>query len=103
MDPARVRETARAATTEYLLDRVTVGRGEVEPDAVAIFEAELTARGVTRAEIEAHAADRERGGLVRHPDGTVVRCSFCSRPAVERRWKWHRLWGWFLPLFPRVI
>jgi hypothetical protein len=103
MDPARVRESAQAASTEYLLDRVTVFRGELEGPAVAALEAELGARGLGRADVDAHAAGRERAGVLRRPDGTVVRCDYCPRPAARRRWGWHRLWGWFLPLFPRPV
>src|SRR5262245_41428916 len=103
MDLGRIREDARRASTENLLDRVTVYRGEMESPAIDILEAELNARGIRSAEVEAHAAMRERDGLLRHPDGTVVRCNFCTRPATEQRWKWHRLWGWFLPLCPRLF
>ena len=101
MDLDQVRESARSASTEYLLDRVTVYRGDWEGPAVEVIEAELRARGVGQADVEAHAAERERQGLMRHPDGTVVRCDCCPRPATVRQRRWHRLWGWFLPLFPR--
>jgi hypothetical protein len=103
MDLDRIRENARKASIECLLDRVTVYRAEMEGPALEIFESELSARGLGRAEVEAHEARREQGGLLRHPDGTVVRCSFCPRPASEYRQKWHRLWGWFLPLFPKTF
>jgi hypothetical protein len=101
MDLVRVCESARAASTEYLLDRVTAFRGELEGPAIAALEAELRARGVGPAEVAAHAAAREREGVLRRADGSVVRCAYCARPASRRRWGWHRLWGWFLPLFPR--
>jgi len=101
MDLNRIREDARRASTESLLDRVTVYRGEVEVPALGILEAELRSRGVGLTEVDAHAAARERAGLSRHPDGTVIRCHYCFRPATVRRWQWFRLWGWFLPLFPR--
>jgi hypothetical protein len=103
LDLDRVRENARRASTEGLLDQVTVYRGEVEAAALEVIEAELAARGVGRARAVAHEAARERDGLTRRPDGTVVRCSFCDRPAVEGVRRWHRLWGWFLPVFPRTI
>jgi hypothetical protein len=73
----------------------------MEQPAIEILESELSARDVSSAQVEAHATMRERNGLLRHQDGTVVRCNFCARPASEARWQWHRLWGWFLPLFPR--
>ena len=101
MDLARISEDARNTSTENLLDRVTVYRGEMEAAAIEVFESELNARGVASAEIEAHAATREKDGLLRHEDGSVVRCNYCSRPATEHKWKWHRLWGWFLPMIPR--
>jgi hypothetical protein len=97
----RFREHVRKVSTESLLDRVTVYRGEMEIAALEIIELELAARGVGSARVDAHAAQREQDGIVRHADGIVVRCNFCERPATEHLWKWHRLWGWFLPLFPR--
>jgi hypothetical protein len=103
MDLARIREDARRTSTENLLDRVTVYRGEMESPAVEVIESELKARGVSNSEVEAHAAMRERDGLLRRPDGSVVRCNFCPRPATAHRWRWHRLWGWFLPLIPRFF
>jgi hypothetical protein len=103
MDLARVREDARSSSTENLLDRVTVYRGEIEGPALGVIESELTARGIGSVEVDAHAAMRQREGLSRHADGTVVRCTYCPRPATEHRWKWYKLWGWFLPLFPRFV
>jgi hypothetical protein len=71
----------------------------MEEEALAMIEAELRARGVARADIEAHAERRRRETLPL-PDGTAVKCSFCPRPAVRGEWGWHRLWG-ELPVFPR--
>jgi hypothetical protein len=102
MDPARIREHARATSTEYLLDQVTVYRAEMESAAIDVLESELRARGVRSADVDVHKARREEAGLSRHPDGTVIRCTYCPRPAIEQRWRWHRLWGWFLPLFLRL-
>lgn len=101
MDLARIREDALGTSTENLLDRVTVYRDETEAAAVELFETELDERGVTKAEIEAHAAMRESDGFLRHEDGSIVRCNYCPRPATEHKWKWHRLWGWFLPMIRR--
>lgn len=101
MDPTRIREESREATTENLLDRVTVYREEMEPAAIEVIEEELSDRGVIPSDLVVHEAMRERDGLTRRPDGTIIRCDFCPRPAIERRRKWHRLWGWFIPLFPR--
>lgn len=93
----KIRANAAAATTEDLLDRVTVYRAGMEPEAIEIIEAELRRRGVTAAAQVEHRARRgtpiEAGGLPR-------RCERCDRPAVWRGWGWHRLWG-VLPVFPR--
>jgi hypothetical protein len=98
-DPQRVWDNVRQADTEDLLDRVTVYRAGMEPEAVDIIEAELRRRGVRADAIDAHACDRGRDVLA-IPDGTAQMCSFCRRPAVAQRWGWHWLWG-KLPVFPR--
>jgi hypothetical protein len=97
-DPQRVWDNVRLASTEDLLDRVTVYRPGMEPEAVEIIEAELRRRGVRDDAIEAHA--RDQGDVLILPDGTARQCSFCRRPAVARGWGWHRLFGW-VPVFPR--
>jgi len=101
MDIERVREETQKASTESLLDIVTVYRTEMENIATEVAESELSARGVRSAQIATHATMRQNEGFLRHSDGTVIRCNFCSRPAIEHQWEWQRLWGWFLPLFPR--
>ena len=55
LDLDKVRANARAASDEDLLDRVTVYREGMEPQAVPIFEAELRDRGVGPEQIEGHA------------------------------------------------
>jgi hypothetical protein len=97
-DLERVKVNARQATTEDLLDRVTVYRAGMEESALEILEAELRARHIGTDEIEAHA-ERRRQETTFLADGTAVRCSFCHRPTVAEGWGWHRLWG-VLPLFP---
>jgi hypothetical protein len=92
---------ARTATTEDLLNRVTVYRNQIEPEALAIFEAELRGRGVSAAEVLDHG-DKVREGVIVRPDGTVPTCSFCRAPAVAEGWGWHRLFG-RLPVFPRRL
>lgn len=99
LDLERTRRNIREATTEDLLDRVTVFRAEMEPTAVAMIETELAQRGVYAEKVEEHGRERERS-VLRRPDGTARRCSFCDRPAIVEGWDWHRLWGQ-LPLFPR--
>jgi hypothetical protein len=100
-DLERVTRNARDATSEDLLDRVTVYRNGMEPEALEIIEAELRQRGIERAEIEAHAAYRN-ARMIPLPDGTALPCSFCHRPAVEQRWGMHRMWG-LIPVFPRYF
>ena len=97
-DPERVLSNVRRATTEDLLDRITVYRAGMEPEALDMIERELYSRGVYTAQIEAHAASREQTILLL-PDGTAAPCSFCDSPAVAEGWGWHRLWG-LVPLFP---
>jgi hypothetical protein len=98
-DLERVRANARQATTEDLLDRITVYRAGMEDSALEVIEEELRSRKISAADIEAHAERRGRESSFL-PDGTAVRCSFCHRPAVAEGWGWHRLWG-VLPAFPR--
>ena len=96
-----VAEYVRKATTEDLLDRVTVYRAEMEPAALDLMENELDRRGVTRDQIADHDTDRRRTAIL-HPDGTAVRCSRCDRPAVVRGWGWRKLFG-CVPVFPRYL
>jgi hypothetical protein len=100
-NPERVRENARRATTEDLLDRVTAYRGGMEPEALRIIEQELQERGITAEQIEAHAAEREQHALP-GADGIAQKCSFCSRPAVTSAWGWQKLWR-VVPVFPKVF
>jgi hypothetical protein len=93
-DPQKVWTNARHATTEDLLNRITVFRADMEPEAVDIIEAELRSRGVTAEQIATH---RERQQHV-----VPVKCSFCHRPAVTQAWGWHRWWR-KIPLFPRLF
>src|SRR5437762_1835819 len=87
-DLERVRANARQATTEDLLDRVTVYRAGMEESALDIIEDELRARHISVHEIDAHAERRRRETMLL-PDGTAVRCSLCHRPAVAEGWGWH--------------
>jgi hypothetical protein len=100
-DAARVERNVRSADTRDLLDRVTAYRAGMEPVALAMIEAELDRRGVDATAIRRHAEEETATVLLR-PEGFAFRCDFCPRPAVERRWAWHRLWG-VLPVFPRVF
>jgi hypothetical protein len=97
----RVRANVRDATTEDLLDRVTVYRAGMEPEALEVMDEELRERGISPADIEAHAQQRLQETMLL-PDGTAVPCSFCHRPAVAEGWGWHWLWG-RIPVFPRFF
>jgi hypothetical protein len=99
-DAQKVLVNARQADTEDLLDRVTVYRAGMEPEAVEIIETELRRRDVGPEQIEAHAAQRRRDCLPLLPDGTAIKCSYCYRPAVVQGRGWHRVKG-VLPVFPR--
>jgi hypothetical protein len=99
-DLDKVRENARGATTEDLLDRVTVYRPNMEPEALEVIEAELQQRGVTPAAVAAHGAARENAAYVTTPSGLVLCCTYCREPAVAERWGFHWLWG-LIPLLPR--
>jgi hypothetical protein len=99
LDLERVRANVRQATTEDLLDRATVYRDGMEPEALAVIEAELRQRGVNESEVAEHA-ERRRGRFLVSPEGWALKCEKCYRPAVGRVWAWHRLLG-LVPLFPR--
>ncbi len=74
-------------------------RDEMEPAAVDLIEGELARRRVTPEEIAEHEQARRAAVLLRD-DGGIRRCESCDRPAVVRKWVWHRRWG-RLPVFPR--
>jgi hypothetical protein len=98
-DVERVRANVKEASTEDLLDRMTVYRGGMEPEALEIVEEELHGRGVDASAIEQYAARRERE-VILLSGGIAAPCSRCFRPAVVQVRGWHRLWG-LLPVFPR--
>lgn len=100
-DPERVWLNVRNADTEDLLDRATVYRQGMEPQALVIIETELRNRGVDREEIEEHAQRRGQEISVL-PDGTARRCSYCHRPAIAEGWGWHWMWE-RIPVFPRFF
>ena len=101
LDLRKVAEFIRRADTEELLDRVTVYREGMEPAALDLMEGELDRRGISRAAIAEHDAER-RATAIMLPDGTAMRCSFCNRPAVVQARGWHRLFG-LIPIFPRIF
>jgi hypothetical protein len=96
---AKVRANVRMASTEDLLDRATVWRYGMEPEALDLIEAELRNRGFGATDVELHAKRRAREVVI-DKDAVAAVCCKCARPAIERRWVWSGFWG-LLPLFPR--
>ena len=73
----RVRANVQAASTEDLLDRATVYREGMEPEALDLIEAELRRRGVTAA---AHAIPLVARCSARIPNrGTAILSRRCLR------------------------
>lgn len=101
LDLKAVAAFVRTADTEDLLDRVTVYRDGMEPAAVDLMENELWRRGLTRESVTDHEHER-RERMVTDADGSPVRCAFCARPAVTKRWGWLKLWR-RIPIFPRLF
>lgn len=100
LDLERVRANVRSADVEDLLDRATVYRNGMEPEALEVIDSEMRARGIDAAEIAAHR--ERRAAALYEENGLAVKCGRCFRPAVARRWGWHYLWG-VLPVFPRRL
>ena len=99
-DLERVKTNVREASTEELLDRVTVYRAGLEPEALVVIVKELRARGVNPIEVVAH--EQSRSDSVFDETGTAQLCSLCRRPAVVREWGWHWMYG-KVPIFPRLF
>jgi hypothetical protein len=97
----KVLANIKQASTDDLLDRLTAYRSGMEPEAIAMIEAELHRRGVKPAVIEERRQMCERECLF-YPDGSAMQCSQCRKPAVGQYLGWQKLWGW-VPLFPRQI
>src|SRR5690242_2598107 len=97
----RVADFMRRGDTEGLLDRVTVYREGMDPAALDLVEGELSRRGISRAEISDHDANRRETAIML-PDGTAMRCSSCTRPAVLQKRRWHRLFR-VVPVFPKMF
>jgi hypothetical protein len=95
-----IRDNVKKAETEDLLDRITAYRAGMEPAAIEVIEAELDHRGVGPEQIHEHAEKRAGVLMV---GGVAQRCSYCDRPAIGRRWVWHRMEVVF-PLYrPRLV
>lgn len=89
----RVRENVLKATSEDLINRVTVYRGGMDPDAVLVIEAELATRGVTPAAIR---EQNNAPDLLRDQNGVALTCFLCDRPAVVEVDDHVSLWGGLL-------
>ncbi len=100
-DPQTVLLNIRKADTDDLIDRVTVYRAGMEPEAIALIEDELHRRGVKEGEIDAYL-QKCRLECLFQPDGIAKMCSFCRKPAVRQAWGWHRLLG-KVPVLPRYL
>ena len=99
VDREAIADNVRSAATEDLLDRATVYREGMEPEALHLIEDELRRRGIRDADLRAHAEEQD-AQVLRAPEGWALRCSYCEKPAVTRGWGWHRMWG-VLAVFPR--
>src|SRR5438105_2385299 len=100
VDLEAVKANVAAATTEDLLDRATVFRAGMEPEALELIDAELFRRGLTAADLNAHTDSR--GNAVQSEDGIPLTCCKCHRPAIVEGRLGVKLWG-ILPLFTRTV
>ncbi len=101
LDLERVLINIRKSETRDLLNRVTVFKSGMEPEAIPLVANELADRGVTQEMIDRYDA-RLRTVVVLLEDGCAAKCSLCHEPAVTRVWGSHKLLG-IIPLFPRVV
>jgi hypothetical protein len=91
---------ARTAETPLLLDRVTVLKAGMDPDAIEIFLAELARRGVGPERIRDHELDWKTRVLTR-PDGLPATCVWCGRAATVQRQAWHKFFR-LIPVYKRT-
>ncbi|WP_020471156.1 hypothetical protein [Zavarzinella formosa] len=99
-DPDRVRDNIRRAETSDLLDRVTVYRADLEPEALTLMMEELRARKITPEQIVLHEQSRQEA--LTDDSGLVRACSFCRNPAIAEGKGWFRLFR-LVPLVPRTL
>jgi hypothetical protein len=97
LDLNRVRANVSRADTVDLLDRATVYREGMEPEALELIESELASRGFGPAELDRHRARQSEVLVDRH--GYARKCSFCTAPALVQGWGWFCLWE-KLPIVP---
>lgn len=96
----RVIDNVRSASTDDLLDRATVFRSGLEPEALVVILQELRTRGISADDIVLH--EQSRGDAVFDENGTAQMCNECRQPAVVREWGWHWMFD-KLPVFPRLF
>jgi hypothetical protein len=101
LDLEKLRANVRAATNEDLLDRATVYREQMEPEALDLIDEELRARDISDEEIAEHAEHRQQT-MLWWPDGVPMKCHYCHCPAVAREWRWV-WWRGLIPLFPNLL
>ncbi len=94
----KVRVYATNASNRELLDRVTVFKSGMEPNALTIIHQELRHRGVTQTQIQDHETLLEPL-VIRGPEGMPRICKKCSLPAISCEWGWLKVFG-FIPILP---
>ena len=95
-DLDQVRKNVEEAEISDLLERATVFRAGMEPEALELIETELRRRGISfkeQAEFEA----AQENTVLRDEAGLPLSCHKCSQLAVESHWVWH--WAGIIPIF----
>jgi hypothetical protein len=100
VDFGSLQKNVASAETDDLLDRVTVYRDELIPEAISLILEELVHRGIRPTDVESYRL--RLGPVLRRDDGTVRVCSFCRKPATASGWGWHYLFK-MIPVFPRYL
>jgi hypothetical protein len=100
ISPAKLLAHVGQMEQAELLDRVTVFRDALEPDAVEVMEAELARRGIGPEEIHQHYRQIKHR-VLRDAHGIPAQCSWCERAAVEMREDFHKLWR-LIPVAKRI-
>jgi hypothetical protein len=80
------------------MDRATIYRDGMEPEALVIIEEELARRGITGKALAEYNLTMEKDCL-RSQEGFVVQCCLCRKPAMAEGWGWYRIF--WIPIIPR--
>lgn len=96
-DPDRVRKNASLAETADLLERVTIQRDELEPEALAIIMQELLSRNIRPEAVVNFECLRSQA--IYDSNGNPRLCRYCRRPAIFTQKGWFKLFR-FVPIFP---